>query len=124
MATDIEVGGSQSWAQDHPLALGSAAPDFELREPASGRTWRSEELDRKDVFAVYFICNHCPHSLGWEERLLEIARAFSDRVSSVFINPTDSERMLPNRRLAFPEDAPGEVAAHARNKHFSAPYLI
>jgi hypothetical protein len=124
MTSDSVVTSSQSWAQDHPLPLGSIAPSFQLLEPATGLERRSQELDHQDVFAVYFICNHCPHSLAWEDRLIEIARDFSDRVSSVFINPTDPRRRLPDDRLAFPEDVPAEVAARAREKQFPAPVLV
>jgi peroxiredoxin len=123
MATDTVSTGSQSWAQDHQLAFGSKAPEFELLDAATGRTWRSGDLDQKDVFAVYFICNHCPHSLAWEDRLLGIVRDFSDRVSSVFINPSDPERLLPNGQPAFPEDAAPQLAVHAREKQFPVPYL-
>ncbi|TME37318.1 MAG: thioredoxin family protein [Chloroflexi bacterium] len=124
MATESSVRNSQLWAQDHPLPFGSKAPAFELLEPATGRKWRSTDLDRTDVLAVYFICNHCPHSLAWEDRLLAIARDFSDSVSSVFIDPSDPVRLLPDGGPAFPEDAPENVAAHAREKHFPAPYLV
>src|SRR5437867_3294549 len=124
MATESSVRNSQLWAQDHPLPFGSKAPAFELLEPATGRKRRSTDLDRTDVLAVYFICNHCPHSLAWEDRLLAIARDFSDSVSSVFIDPSDPVRLLPDGGPAFPEDAPENVAAHAREKHFPAPYLV
>jgi AhpC/TSA family protein len=115
---------SQAWAQEHPLPFGSKAPAFELLEPATARRVRSSRLDSKDVFAVYFICNHCPHSRAWEGRLLEIARDFSDRVSTVFINPSDPVRRLPDGGPAFPEDDPEQVAAHAREERFPAPYLV
>lgn len=91
-------------------------PEFELPEPASGLRWGSHALDGKDVVAVFFICNHCPHSRAWEDRLLGLAREFGDRVGSVFISSSDPAR--------FPEDGPQEIADHARALEFPAPYLL
>src|SRR5262249_48105384 len=103
-------------AAEHPLPLGAMAPTFKLLEPATGKTWTSEQLVAKDVFAVYFICNHCPHSLAWEGRLLDLAREFSDRVSTVFISSSAPD--------LSPEDGPDAITAHVAATTFPVPYLI
>ena len=117
MATETTVNKhSQVWAKDHPLPLGSRPPAFELLEPATGRNVRSSDIDRHDVYAVFFISNHCPHSSAWEDRLVALAREFKDRAGFAFISSTDPKR--------FPEDGPGAIAERARERAFPVPYLI
>src|ERR1043165_7287309 len=110
------IPGTQAWAAEHPLPIGAAMPAFELPEPASGKTRSSCEIASQDVVAVFFISSgHCPHSMAWEDRILDVARAYQGRVSSVFICSTDPKR--------FPEDGPDVIAATAKNKRFPGPYL-
>jgi hypothetical protein len=117
MATETTVNKhSQIWAKDHPLPLGSRPPAFELLEPATGRKVRSSDIDRHDVYAVFFISNHCPHSCAWEDRLVALAREYKDRVGMVFISSTDPAR--------FPKDGPNAIAERAREREFPVPYLI
>ncbi|MGH2491981.1 MAG: thioredoxin family protein [Candidatus Limnocylindria bacterium] len=117
MATETAINRhSQIWAKDHPLPLGSRPLAFELLEPATGRKVRSSDIDRHDVYAVFFISNHCPHSGAWEDRLVALAREHKDRAGIVFISSTDPKR--------FPEDGPGPIAERARDRAFTVPYLI
>ena len=42
---------------------------------------------------VYWTCNHCPYALAWHERLLDVARDYSDRgVRVLAISSNDPER--------------------------------
>src|SRR5215469_14225333 len=117
MATETSVTqGSQSWAEAHPLPFGSSVPEFKLLEPATDRWRTSQELHRNAIFAVFFVCNHCPHSRAWEPRLIDLAREFADRVNYVFISPSNPE--------GFREDGPDAIAEHARTERFPVPYLI
>jgi hypothetical protein len=116
MTANVTLIKGHEVAAEHPLPLGAKVPTFKLLEPATGKTRTSEELLTKDVFAVYFICNHCPHSMAWEGRLLDLAREFGDRVSTVFISSSAPE--------LYPEDGPDEIKAHATAMSFPAPYLI
>jgi hypothetical protein len=110
------VPGTQTWADAHPMPFGTKAPSFRLLEPATDRWWNSDGLDRKDIYVVSFICNHCPHSSGWEGRLLQIARDFAGSVSTVFISSSNP--------LRFPDDGPKQIAERSRTHQFPAPYLI
>jgi AhpC/TSA family protein len=117
MTTETEVmRGTQAWAGQNPLPLGAAMPPFELLEPATGAVRRSRDLATKEVAAVYFISSHCPHSAAWEDRLLDLARAFADRVTTVFVCSSDPAR--------FPEDGPEEMTKRVTAKNFPAPYLL
>ena len=118
MTTELTiVPGTQQWAGTHPLPIGAAMPPFELLEPLTGKTRSSRELFPQRVAAVFFVSpGVCPHSQAWEDRLLDLAREFGDRVSTVFICSTNPAR--------FPEDGPDVISARARDKHFPAPYLM
>jgi hypothetical protein len=107
---------SWEYARDHPLPFGSRAPDFDLLEPLSGRRRTKAELDTNDVFAVFFVSNHCPHSVAWEGRLVDLARTYADHVAFAFISSNDPKR--------FPEDNAEEIAKRARSIGYPAPYLI
>jgi thiol-disulfide isomerase/thioredoxin len=41
---------------------------------------------------VVFTCNHCPYALAWHDRILDVARDYSDRARFVAVNPNDAER--------------------------------
>jgi peroxiredoxin len=42
---------------------------------------------------VVFTCNHCPYALAWHERIIALARDYSERgVKLLAINPNDAER--------------------------------
>src|SRR2546428_11118496 len=117
MTTEIAPPrGTQAWAGANPLPLGAAMPTFELLEPATGRMRSSRELATQNVVAIYFISSHCPHSSAWEDRLLDLAHAFADRVSTVYICSSNPTR--------FPEDGPDEMIKRVTGKSFPAPYLL
>jgi hypothetical protein len=42
---------------------------------------------------VVWTCNHCPYALAWHDRLLEVARAYSDKgIRFLAINSNDAEK--------------------------------
>jgi peroxiredoxin len=98
------------------LALGSLMPDFALEEPATGRKVRSEDLRPHTPVVIAFVSNHCPHSLAWEERLLQVGRDFQARVSMLMISSNDPERS--------PVCAPEAIATRARERDYPIPYLF
>ncbi|CAN1234900.1 hypothetical protein LINPERPRIM_LOCUS4339 [Linum perenne] len=42
------------------VSLGFKAPDFQLPEPLTGKTWELEDFESHPGLLVMFICNHCP----------------------------------------------------------------
>ena len=76
MMTNLTLVKGHEVAAEHPLPFGAKAPSFKMLEPATGQTWTTDQLFTRDVFAVYFICNHCPHSQAWEPRLLDLAYSY------------------------------------------------
>jgi peroxiredoxin len=80
-----------TWGQTaHPiLALGSAAPDFDL-PGVDGKNHRLSDYAASPVLAVVFACNHCPISQMYEDRIQKLADDYRDRgVAVVVIEPND-----------------------------------
>jgi peroxiredoxin len=70
------------------LAIGAQAPSFELPD-TDGRT---HSLPAGEPAVVVFTCNHCPYALAWHDRILAVARDYSDRVRFFAVNPNDGVR--------------------------------
>ena len=60
------------------LAIGDAAPDFEL--PATdGKTYRLSDFDDAKVLVIFFTCNHCPYVIESDEVTRATAEKFIPR---------------------------------------------
>jgi peroxiredoxin len=70
-------------------AIGEQAPAFALPDTAG----TSHGPGDAAATVVVFTCNHCPYALAWHERIVDVARDYSDRgVRVLAINPNDAER--------------------------------
>jgi peroxiredoxin len=84
-------------------ALGERAPEFEL--PATDGQRYTLDAERVPATVVYWTCNHCPYALAWHDRLLDVARDYSDRGVRVLAissndpdrSPTDSFEAMTDR---------------------------
>ena len=98
------------------LELGTAAPDFSLPEPATGKTVSLSDFAGRPL-VVLFICNHCPYVLHIAAKLAEIAREFQQRdVEFVAINSNDVAN--------YPDDSPEKMPAMSAQFGFTFPYLF
>ena len=61
-----------------PLAIGAAAPDFNL-PGVDGKSYRLADFADADVLVVIFTCNHCPTAQAYEERIVEMHANYRDR---------------------------------------------
>jgi peroxiredoxin len=95
------------------LAVGDPAPAFAL-PTTDGGTVALESLPADRLVAVTFWCNHCPYVRAWEDRLMEIAGEYADRVATVAINANDAAR--------YPADSFEDMAARAIEKGYPFPY--
>ena len=98
------------------LALDTAAPDFALIEPASGRTVRLTDFAGQPLL-VAFICNHCPFVIHIQAAFAQMADEYQQRgVAVVAINSNDVAN--------YPDDSPEKMieAVHEHGYHF--PYLF
>jgi peroxiredoxin len=99
------------------LALGTKAPDFQLPDVTSGRSYSLADFKNKDALLVMFICAHCPYVVHVRPELARIARDYEEKsVAIVAITANDVKQ--------YPEDAPGPTAQMARTAGFKFPVLF
>jgi thiol-disulfide isomerase/thioredoxin len=98
------------------LPLQTAAPEFELPDVISGKTFSVQELRGKDGILVMFICRHCPFVKHLERGLAQLGRDYAKHpIGIVAISSNDVEM--------YPEDAPASLKQQAKEIGFSFPYL-
>ncbi|MDO8276288.1 MAG: thioredoxin family protein [Serpentinimonas sp.] len=96
-------------------ALGSAAPDFDLTEPLTGRRVRLADFSGQPLLLL-FTCNHCPFVLHILDELVRVLNRYQAKGLAVLaINANDAAR--------YPDDAPDKMAQMAQHKGFAFPYL-
>ncbi len=98
------------------IPLGTRAPDFELPDMVSGKTFRLSDMASARATVVMFLCNHCPYVLYVNPEIVRIIAKYHPLgVSFVGISSNDA--------AAYPEDAPDKMQAHAREVGYTFPYL-
>jgi len=96
-------------------ALGSAAPDFRLPEPLSGRQLGLSDFSGQALLLI-FTCNHCPFVLHILDELVRVLKPYQAQGLAVLaINANDVTR--------YPDDAPDKMVQLAQQRGFSFPYL-
>jgi len=106
------------------LAIGSKAPDFNL-PCIDGKNYTLNSFKDAKVLVIAFICNHCPTSQAYEERLIQLTRDYADKgVKLVAINP-NNPASLRYDELGWSDvgDSFEDMKVRAREKHFNFPYL-
>jgi peroxiredoxin len=110
---------------DHEtLAIGSKAPDFNL-PGIDGKNYTLESFKDAKVLVIAFICNHCPTSQAYEERLIKLTSDYADKgVKVVAINPNNPVSLRYDE-LGWSDvgDSFDDMKVRAREKHFNFPYL-
>jgi len=105
-----------AYTESNMLPLGTVAPDFELPEPASGKTVRLRDAAAEKATVVMFLCNHCPYVLYVNPEIARVVAEYQGRgVSFIGINSNDAG--------THPEDGPDRMAEHARAVGYDFPYL-
>ncbi len=94
-------------------AIGEPAPTFTLPDTEGADHAPGET----PATVVVFTCNHCPYALAWHDRVIALARDYSDRgVRVLAINPNDATR--------YPRDSIEAMSARVRRGEFDGvPYL-
>lgn len=98
------------------LALGRLCPSF-LLPSVDGQTYDLPSFGKSKALLVAFICNHCPYVMAIEDRLLGIARAYSESDLQVV-------GICSNAWRDYPEDAPGKLLERSLQKAYGFPYLV
>lgn len=110
---------------DHPiLAIGSAAPDFNL--PAvDGNRYTLQSFKDAKVLVVIFMCNHCPTSQAYEQRIIRLTSDYSDKgVRIVAISP-NAPSALRLDELGYSDvgDSFDDMKTRAKDAGYNFPYL-
>jgi peroxiredoxin len=110
--------------QPPTLALGSAAPDFNL-PGVDGKMHSLHEYDAAPVLVIVFTCNHCPTAQLYEDRIKKLAADYRGRgVALIAIQPNNpqAERL---DELGYTDlgDSLAEMKIRAAYREFDFPYL-
>ena len=98
-------------------ALGTAAPDFTLPEPATGRTVSRDDFAEAPALLVIFLSNHCPFVKHLADELAAFGREYEKKgLAIVGICSNDIE--------THPADGPEKIAAEASQRGYTFPYLF
>jgi len=96
--------------------FGAPIKDFNLPEPATGKTVSLADVKGPNGTLVVFICNHCPYVMAVIDRLVRDAKALQELgIGVVAISSNDV--------VTYPQDGPDQMADLAREQGFSFPYL-
>ena len=106
------------------LAIGAKAPDFNL-PCIDGKNYTLKSFKDAKVLVIAFICNHCPTSQAYEERLIKLTNDYADKgVKLVAINP-NNPASLRYDEFGWSDvgDSFDDMKVRAREKNFNFPYL-
>jgi thiol-disulfide isomerase/thioredoxin len=106
------------------LEIGASAPDFSL-PGIDGKTYTLASFKDAKVLAIVFMCNHCPTSQAYEDRVIKMTSDYAPKgVSIVAINPNNpSSLRLDELGYSDVGDSFEEMKIRAKNAHFNFPYL-
>jgi peroxiredoxin len=98
------------------LQVGDVAPDFSLKG-VDGEMYSLESFADAKGYIVTFTCNHCPFSVLYEDRLIELHNKYAPQGYPVIaINPNDPE--------AQPLDSFDAMIERSNEKGFPFVYLF
>lgn len=96
--------------------IGDEAEDFSLMN-TDGNMVSLKDFPEAKGFIVIFTCNHCPYSVAYEDRIIELDKKFKPLGYPVIaVNPNDP--------AVSPEDSYDKMKIRAGEKKFRFPYLF
>jgi thiol-disulfide isomerase/thioredoxin len=106
------------------LATGSDAPDFSL-PGIDGKTYTLRSFKNAKVLAIVFMCNHCPTSQAYEDRIIKLTSDYAGKgVSVVAINPNNPNSLrLDELGYSDVGDSFEDMKVRAKDMKFNFPYL-
>ncbi len=106
------------------LAIGSAAPDFNL-PGVDGKRHSLESFCAADILVIIFTCNHCPTAQAYEERIKQLAADYRQKKVAVVAISGNDPRALRLDELGYSDvgDSLEEMKIRAQDHAFNFPYL-
>jgi peroxiredoxin len=96
--------------------VGDKAKDFNLKN-VDGKMISMADYNDAKGFIVIFTCNHCPYSVAYEDRIIDIDKKYKSKGYPVIaVNPNDPE--------VNPADSYDKMIIRAEEKGFTFPYLF
>jgi len=97
------------------FSIGSTCPDFDL-PGIDGKRHALSSFEPAPALVVIVSCNHCPHVVAYEERMVAISREYAARgVAFVAVNANDAAR--------YPDDDMAHMIERAKERGFGFPYV-
>jgi peroxiredoxin len=106
------VAGAAKTKFNKVVSVGDAAPDWADLPGVDDKTHSLADYREAKVVVVVFTCNHCPVATMYEERLMEFARKYEQKVQVVAISVSHNGA-----------DGLAKMKARASEKGFPYPYL-
>jgi peroxiredoxin len=97
------------------LPLGTKAPDFSLPD-TGGKTVSLKDSAGKQALLVVFMCNHCPYVKHVAAGLAHLAKDYQAKGAAVV-------GISSNDVTSHPDDSPAKMAAEAKARGYTFPYL-
>ena len=106
------------------LAIGSAAPDFNLKN-IDGKNYSLKNFSDAAVLAIVFTCNHCPTAQAYEDRIKALASEFKNKKVSVVAISSNDPKAIRLDELGYTDmsDTFEEMQLRAKDKNYNFPYL-
>lgn len=98
------------------LSVGDKAIGFDLKN-VDGNMVSLRDFSKEEGLILIFSCNHCPYSVAYEDRIIELADKYNaDGYPVVIINPNDPSE--------YEADSFENMIVRAEEKGFNFPYLF
>ncbi|MDP3352660.1 MAG: redoxin domain-containing protein, partial [Flavobacteriaceae bacterium] len=96
--------------------IGDNATDFKLKN-VNDKMVSLSDFKKAKGFIVIFTCNHCPYSVAYEDRIIELDKKYKDKGYPVIA-------INPNNPAKEPKDSFDLMKVRAKEKGFTFPYLF
>jgi len=98
------------------LALGTKAPEFELYDTVTDKTFDIEALKGPKGILIMFICNHCPFVKHVNSEIAKLGEEYQAKgFGIVAVSSNDVEN--------YPDDSPELMKKAAQKEGYTFPYL-
>ncbi len=97
--------------------VGDKAADFKLKNTIDNKTVSMADYKDAKGIIVVFTCNHCPFAVKYESRIMDLDKKLKSKGFPVIA-------ISPNDPTIVADDSPEKMAALAKEKKYSFPYLF
>jgi peroxiredoxin len=107
----LAAGSAQAGKFNKKLNVGDKTPTFSGLPGVDDKSYSLDDFKGKDVLVVTITCNHCPVAVAYEDRIVEFAKKYGDKIGFIAINVNN-----------IPQDRLDKMKIRAKEKGFTFPY--